>query len=36
MNVDTEPFGGVAVFAVVAQTPDRLGLAGAGLSRAEA
>ena len=36
MNVDSEPFGGITVFAVVAQTPDRLGLAGAGLSRAEA
>jgi hypothetical protein len=36
MNVDTEPFRGIAVFAVVAQTPDRLGLAGVGLSRAEA
>jgi len=36
MNVDTEPFGGIAVFAVVAQTPDRLGLAGVGTSRAEA
>ena len=36
MNVDDEPFGGITVFAVVAQTPDRLGLAGVGLSRAEA
>lgn len=36
MNVDTEPFGGVPVFAVVAQSPDRLGLAGVGLSRVEA
>jgi len=36
MNVDTEPFGGIAIFAVVAQTPDRLGLAGVGMSRAEA
>ena len=36
MNVDSEPFGGITVFATVAQTPDRLGLAGVGLSRAEA
>ena len=36
MNVDTEPFRGIEVFAVVAQTPDRFGLAGVGLSRAEA
>ena len=36
MNVDSEPFRGIEVFAVVAQTPDRFGLAGVGLSRAEA
>ena len=36
MNVDVEPFGGVDIYAVVVQGADRRGLAGVGLSRAEA
>ena len=36
MNVDSESFGGVAVWAAVVQLPDGTGLAGVGLSAAEA
>lgn len=36
MNVDSEKFGAVMVYAVVVQMPDRLGVAGVGLSAAEA
>lgn len=35
-NVDAEKFGDVEVYAVVAQLPDGLGIAGAGLSPAQA
>jgi hypothetical protein len=36
MNVDREKFGDVTVWAVVAQLPDRWGMAGVGLSAADA
>lgn len=36
MNVDSEKFGTVRVFAVVAQMPDRTGMAGVGLTAADA
>ena len=36
MNVDSEKFGAVRVYAVVAQMPNELGMAGVGLSAAEA
>jgi hypothetical protein len=36
MNVDSEKFGAVRVYAVVVQLPDELGAAGVGLTAAEA
>ena len=36
MNVDSESFGGIQVWAAVVQLPDGTGLAGVGLSAAEA
>jgi hypothetical protein len=36
MNVDSETFGRVRVYAVVVQMPDELGMAGVGLTAAEA
>jgi hypothetical protein len=36
MNVDDEKFGAVRVYAVVVQMPDGRGMAGVGLTAAEA
>jgi hypothetical protein len=36
MNVDSESFGRIPVYAVVVHTPDDLGTAGVGLNRADA